>query len=220
MQRDEVSDGVFASVYLTLLGVVQATIVTDLSYLTLTRTLAQSDVTNLHSLLDAISLHLFAPVIFSFVVIVLVTYEYIYFVQSANRFVLLFDVIPLFLLGFSEVVVIHSLDSPIMIWVGMVCLGISGFIAFTNSFFYKWSAIFDDRRIARKFKGFMFLRALASILAAVLSAAILYMLDEQIIDESANGILLLAFAGLFGSFFFLSWPPMHRKMRQSQLSQD
>jgi|GEM_PF-6215292 len=216
MQKKEVNHDIFASVYLTLLGVVQATVFTDLCFIALRRINTDGEIDTLDTLLNSLTFSGMMPIVFGFVVILLVTYEYIYFVQTASRFVQLFDVFPLFLLGFSEVVIVRSLDSPLMTWVGMICLSIAGTIAFANSFFYDWNSIFNNRRISIIYKAFLFFRMIVCIGSGYLSYLIIRRIDDGIIDESNHSYVLMVYALLFGLFFFLSWPPLQKLIFSSQ----
>ena len=194
--------GVYSSVFLTILGVTQAAVFALLTISTVNYLSELPFDGGWPAVQDEIAFTEVFRFLVGSAVILVVTCEYVYFVQMTHREVGFWDVGPMFMLSFAEVVIFKGIGDPHLFWIGWLILSIAGFNAFWKSERHDWTKNYPrPLKFADTLKRYLRIRMFACTLSGIGAIAILWQLFRVDFPLDAHyfiaGVMTVGFTWAF-----------------------
>ncbi len=151
-------------------------------------------------------------IVATFVVIIIVTWEYIFFLAHFRRVIRLQEMAPPFLLGFAQFWMASSLSHPANWWASAMLFSLAGFIAYINLMTYRLKEIFegDDKKITRT-RTMLFHRTLCTIISFSYVWVLWKVTIAGKISPAGQSATVLIYALGFGVVFWITGSNFSRK---------
>jgi hypothetical protein len=188
-KKEHIQD-MLSSVYLTLVGIIQATVFTKVCYDLfdyMQKKMGELQV-DIFGLFCSIDFWWDRPAFYfaMLATVVVVTYEYIYFAATAVRIVRVKDVLSIFILGTAQVWMASAIGSPMEFWVASCAFAFSGFYAYYISIDNDWNSAYDGhkKKVGRQ-NSHLLLRLSMTVVAFLIGASfVFWAYNEQFRDAA------------------------------------